>query len=72
MQSGFFLALHFAAWISSLDYTATANSVVLVNTIPLWVDLFTPLISQDRISGSTIASIIIEVRLSFYGWVCYS
>ena len=35
--SGLFLALHFATWISSLDYTAIANSVVLVNTIPLWV-----------------------------------
>ena len=35
--SGLFLALHFASWISSLDYTAIANSVVLVNTIPLWV-----------------------------------
>ena len=59
--SGFFLALHFAAWISSLDYTAIANSVVLVNTIPLWVGLFTPLISKDRIRGSTITSIIVSV-----------
>jgi len=39
MLAGFFLALHFATWISSLDYTAIANSVVLVNTIPLWVGL---------------------------------
>lgn len=61
MLSGFFLALHFAAWISSLDYTAIANSVVLVNTIPLWVGLFTPLISKDRIRGSTITSIIVSV-----------
>ena len=61
MLSGFFLALHFAAWISSLDYTAIANSVVLVNTIPLWVGLFTPLISKDRIRGSTIISIIVSV-----------
>jgi drug/metabolite transporter (DMT)-like permease len=59
--SGFFLALHFATWISSLDYTAIANSVVLVNTIPLWVGLFTPLISKDRIRGSTITSIIVSV-----------
>jgi len=59
--SGFFLALHFAAWISSLDYTAIANSVVLVNTIPLWVGLFTPLISKDRVSGSTIISIIVSI-----------
>ena len=61
LLSGFFLALHFATWISSLDYTAIANSVVLVNTIPLWVGLFTPLISKDRIGGSTITSIIVSV-----------
>jgi drug/metabolite transporter (DMT)-like permease len=30
MLSGFFLALHFATWISSLDYTSVANSVVLI------------------------------------------
>ncbi len=61
MMSGFFLALHFATWISSLDYTAIANSVVLVNTIPLWVGLLTPLISKDRLTKSTIVSIIVSV-----------
>ena len=61
MLSGLFLALHFATWISSLDYTAIANSVVLVNTIPLWVGLFTPLISKDRIGRVTIASISVSV-----------
>ena len=61
MLSGLFLALHFATWISSLDYTAIANSVVLVNTIPLWVGLFTPLISKDRIGTATITSIILSV-----------
>jgi drug/metabolite transporter (DMT)-like permease len=59
--SGLFLSLHFASWISSLDYTAISNSVVLVNTIPLWVGLFTPLISKDRIRGTTITSIIVSV-----------
>jgi drug/metabolite transporter (DMT)-like permease len=44
-----------------LDYTAIANSVVLVNTIPLWVGLFTPLISSDRISRATTISIIVSV-----------
>ena len=61
LLSGFFLALHFASWISSLDYTAISNSVVLVNTIPLWVGLFTPLISKDRLSRATITSIIVSV-----------
>ncbi|MGB5751044.1 MAG: DMT family transporter [Desulfobacterales bacterium] len=56
--SGFFLALHFASWISSLDYTAIANSVVLVNTIPLWVGLLTPMLSKDRLTRATVISII--------------
>jgi drug/metabolite transporter (DMT)-like permease len=59
--SGFFLALHFATWISSLDYTAIANSVVLVNTIPLWVGLFSPLIARERLARATLISIIISV-----------
>jgi drug/metabolite transporter (DMT)-like permease len=59
--SGFFLALHFASWISSLDYTAIANSVVLVDTIPLWVGLFTPVITRDRLTRATIISIIVSV-----------
>ncbi len=59
--SGFFLALHFASWISSLDYTAIANSVVLVNTIPLWVGLLTPVIAKDRLTRATVISIIVSV-----------
>jgi drug/metabolite transporter (DMT)-like permease len=59
--SGFFLALHFASWISSLDYTAIANSVVLVNTIPLWVGLLTPIITKDCLTRATIVSIIVSV-----------
>jgi drug/metabolite transporter (DMT)-like permease len=61
MLSGLFLALHFAVWISSLDYTAVANSVVLVNTIPLWVGLLTPLIAGDRLRKLTIISIALSV-----------
>ena len=59
--SGFFLALHFATWISSLDYTSVANSVVLVNTNPLWVGLLTPLIAKERIKPAAILSIVISV-----------
>jgi len=59
--SGLFLALHFASWISSLDYTAIANSVVLVNTIPLWVGLLTPVIAKDRIQKLTVISIALSV-----------
>lgn len=59
--SGFFLALHFTTWISSLDYTSVTNSVVLVNTNPLWVALFTPVITGDKIKRAAIISIIISV-----------
>lgn len=59
--SGFFLAIHFATWISSLDYTSVANSVVLVNTNPLWVGLLTPFIAKERVKRATVISIIISV-----------
>ncbi len=39
MGAGVALAIHFAAWISSLAYTSIAASTVLVTTNPLWVAL---------------------------------
>ena len=54
--SGLFLALHFASWIASLDYTSVANSVVLVNTIPLWVALMAPFLTHDRVGRKTFLS----------------
>lgn len=59
--AGLFLALHFATWISSLDYTSVANSVVLVNTNPLWVGLLTPLIAKERVGRRTVLGILISV-----------
>ena len=38
--SGIFLALHFALWTVSLDYTSVASSVVFVSTQPIFVALF--------------------------------
>ena len=61
VAAGFFLALHFATWISSLEYTSVANSVVLVNTNPLWVGLLTPLIAREKIQKPVIASILLSV-----------
>jgi len=59
--SGMFLALHFASWISSLNYTSVANSVVLVNTNPIWVALMTPVITGERINRTSLFSIAISV-----------
>ena len=49
LLSGFFLALHFATWITSLQYTTVASSVVLVSTIPLWVALLSPFTIKEPI-----------------------
>jgi len=39
LGAGFFLALHFATWISSLEYTSVASSTALVTTNILWISL---------------------------------
>jgi drug/metabolite transporter (DMT)-like permease len=48
--SGFFLSLHFATWITSLQYTTVASSVVLVSTSPLWVALLSPLVLKEPLT----------------------
>ena len=50
LASGFFLSLHFATWISSLEYTTVASSVVLVTTTPLWVGLLAPFTVKEPIT----------------------
>ena len=65
LGAGFFLAVHFATWITSLQYTSVASSVVLVETIPLWVGILTPLVTGERSGKATIAGI----ALSFTGGI---
>ena len=59
--SGFFLALHFAAWISSLDYTTVTASVVLVTTGPIWVALLSWLIWREKLTRPVVIGLIIAV-----------
>ena len=60
LLSGVFLALHFGTWISSLDYTTVASSVVLVNTIPIWVALF-GVLRGNRPSGAMWGCVVLSV-----------
>ena len=53
--SGFFLALHFALWITSLEYTSVASSVVFVTSTPLWVAMLSPLILREHLSHTVLA-----------------
>jgi drug/metabolite transporter (DMT)-like permease len=59
--SGAFLALHFATWISSLDYTTVTSSVVLVSTGPIWVALASWLVLRERLSRPIVIGLIVTV-----------
>lgn len=58
--SGAFLALHFGTWISSLAYTSVASSVVLVNTIPIWVGLASYFMGE-KLSRATWIALVLSV-----------
>lgn len=62
LASGLFLGLHFATWITSLEYTTVASSVVLVSTGPLWVALLSPVFLRERLSSG--ASIGLALALA--------
>jgi drug/metabolite transporter (DMT)-like permease len=48
--SGIFLAFHFGAWISSLEFTSVSSSVVFVSMSPLWVALLSALFLHEKIT----------------------
>jgi drug/metabolite transporter (DMT)-like permease len=50
LLAGLILAIHFASWITSLEFTSVASSVVLVTTTPLWVSLLAPIFLGERTS----------------------
>ncbi len=59
--SGGFLALHFATWITSLQYTTVASSVVLVSTIPLWVALLSPFTIKEPIKRAVLIGLVLAL-----------
>ncbi|MGB3701807.1 MAG: DMT family transporter [Anaerolineales bacterium] len=61
--SGIFLALHFATWISSLEFTTVVSSVVLVSTAPIWVALLSPITVKEPLTKP----ILIGMGLAFVG-----
>ncbi len=61
LLSGLFLALHFASWITSLEYTSVASSVVLVTTTPLWVAVAAPLLLHERVGRTAIFGLFLAL-----------
>ncbi len=52
-----FLALHFGAWIASLEHTSVASSVVLVTASPLMVALASRVLLKERLERRVLAGI---------------
>jgi drug/metabolite transporter (DMT)-like permease len=61
LLSGVFLALHFATWVSSLEYTTVASSVVLVATSPLWVALAGWALLHERLTRTVIGGLVVAM-----------
>jgi drug/metabolite transporter (DMT)-like permease len=59
--SGLFLAVHFATWISSLEYTSVASSVVFVSTGPLWVALLSPMLLNEKLTRAAIVGLALAL-----------
>lgn len=62
-MAGLFLAVHFATWVSSLEYTSVLISVALVNTNPLWVAVLEVLFLKARLSRA----MLFALALAFAG-----
>lgn len=57
--SGLFLSLHFISWISSLQYTSVASSVVLVQTAPVLVAIGSYFFLREKGSFGLVAGILL-------------
>jgi drug/metabolite transporter (DMT)-like permease len=59
IASGVFLSLHFALWITSLDHTTVAASVVLVCTQPIFVALLSRAVLKESVSRLSLGGIAV-------------
>lgn len=58
--AGVFLALHFATWMTSVNLTTVAASVLLVSTTPVFVAVAARLIYKDRIPSAAWIGILLS------------
>lgn len=61
LAAGLFLCFHFAFWITSLQYTTVASSVIFVTTNPIFVAVASTFILRERISLALLVSILMAV-----------
>ena len=61
MASALALAVHFAAWIASLEHTSVASSVVLVTTSPLLIAAVSHVAYRERLTPAVAGGIALGV-----------
>ena len=61
LASGFFLAVHFGTWITSLEYTSVASSVTLVSTSPLWVAILAWIAWREPLTPSLLTGLALAL-----------
>ncbi len=61
VAAGVALAVHFAAWFESLEWTSIAASVTLVQAQPLFVAVGAWAVLDERITGRTVLGILVAV-----------
>ena len=61
--AGLALAVHFATWIASLEFTSVAVSTLLVTTTPLWTEMY-DIVRERRAPGG---AFVLSLVLGFAG-----
>ncbi len=61
LLSSVFIALHFGLWITSLDYTSIASSVILVTSHPAFVAVISRFLWGERLKKLTIIGIVVAL-----------
>ncbi len=59
--AGVALALHFAGWIWSLEYTSVAISTLLVSTTPIWTALYDSLFFKRHLSAAAWGALAVGI-----------
>jgi len=59
--SGLFLAIHFATWVKSFEYTSVLVGVVLVNTNPLWAAILEVIFLRTKLGRWVIIGLVVGI-----------
>lgn len=66
IRAGFFLALHFAFWTTSLSYTSISSSVLFTNLQVIFVLLFSIVFLREKLSKLVIGGIMLALTGSLF------